>query len=87
MMARPVGLEQMPGITATAEPGGAAAPAATGIEALEAAAEEHRIDCRPMTTHGLNGLRVSLSIFNSEDQVNLLLTALGEAPGGLSRAG
>jgi isopenicillin-N epimerase len=39
-------------------------------------AERHRIDCRPMSTHGLNSLRISLSVFNSEDQVDLLLEAL-----------
>jgi len=39
-------------------------------------AERHRIDCRPMTSHGLNGLRISLSIFNSEDQIDVLVGAL-----------
>jgi selenocysteine lyase/cysteine desulfurase len=42
-------------------------------------AERHRIDCRPMTSHGLNGLRISLSVFNSEDQVDVLVDALREA--------
>jgi selenocysteine lyase/cysteine desulfurase len=42
-------------------------------------AERYRIDCRPMTSHGLNGLRVSLSIFNSEAQVDLLVDAMREA--------
>jgi len=44
-----------------------------------ALAERHRIDCRPMSTHGLNGVRISLSVFNSEDQVDLLLEALSES--------
>ena len=43
-----------------------------------ALAERHHIDCRPMTSHGLNGLRISLSIFNSEAQVTLLVDALHE---------
>jgi selenocysteine lyase/cysteine desulfurase len=47
-------------------------------EIAKALADKHRIDCRPMTTHGLNGLRISLSIFNSEEEVELLLSALGE---------
>ena len=41
-------------------------------------AERHRIDCRPMSTHGLNGLRISLSVFNSEDQVDTLVGGLRE---------
>ena len=39
-------------------------------------AERHRIDCRPMTSHGLNGLRISLSVFNSENQVETLVSSL-----------
>jgi selenocysteine lyase/cysteine desulfurase len=39
-------------------------------------AEKHRIDCRPMTSHGLNGLRISLSVFNNEDQVDTLIGGL-----------
>jgi selenocysteine lyase/cysteine desulfurase len=52
-----------------------------GHEVLEVAktlAERHRIDCRPMMSHGLNGLRISLSVFNSEDQIDLLVDALRE---------
>ena len=45
-------------------------------EVAKALAERHRIDCRPMTTHGLNGLRISLSVFNCEDQIDLLVKAL-----------
>jgi isopenicillin-N epimerase len=45
-------------------------------EAAAALAERHRIDCRPMTSHGLNGLRISLSVFNTEDQVEVLIGAL-----------
>jgi len=41
-------------------------------------AEGHRIDCRPMTSHGLNGLRISLSIFNSEEQVDVLVGGMRE---------
>ena len=42
-------------------------------EVANVLAERHRIDCRPMTSHGLNGLRISLSIFNSEEQVDVLV--------------
>jgi len=47
-------------------------------EVATALAERYRIDCRPMSTHGLNGLRVSLSVFNSEDQVDTLVGGLRE---------
>jgi selenocysteine lyase/cysteine desulfurase len=56
-----------------------------GRDVLEVAselAEHHRIDCRPMTSHGLNGLRISLSVFNSEDQIAALTAALREASAG-----
>jgi selenocysteine lyase/cysteine desulfurase len=39
-------------------------------------AERHRIDCRPMSSHGLNGLRISLSVFNTEDQIEVLVAAM-----------
>jgi len=45
-------------------------------EVAKTLAERHRIDCRPMTTHGLNGLRISLSVFNSEEQVDTLVGGL-----------
>jgi len=47
-------------------------------EVAKALAERHRIDCRPMTSHDLNGLRISLSVFNSEDQVDTLVNGLRE---------
>jgi selenocysteine lyase/cysteine desulfurase len=47
-------------------------------EAAEALSERHHIDCRPMTSHDLNGLRISLSVFNTEDQVEVLIAALRE---------
>ena len=43
-----------------------------------ALAERHAVDCRPMTSHNLNGLRISLSVFNSEDQVDVLVRGLQE---------
>jgi selenocysteine lyase/cysteine desulfurase len=46
------------------------------LEVAKALAERHRIDCRPMRSHGLNGLRISLSVFNSEDEVDLLVEVL-----------
>jgi selenocysteine lyase/cysteine desulfurase len=48
------------------------------LEVAKTLAERHRIDCRPMMSHGLNGLRISLSVFNSEDQIDLLVDALRE---------
>ena len=42
-------------------------------------ADRYRIDCRPMSSHGLNGLRISLSVFNSEDQIEVLAAALRDA--------
>ena len=47
-------------------------------EVATALAERYRIDCRPMSTHGLNGLRISLSVFNSADQVDTLVGGLRE---------
>jgi selenocysteine lyase/cysteine desulfurase len=55
-----------------------------GREVREAAAvlaERHHVDCRPMTNHGLNGLRISLSVFNTEDQVEVLSSGLRELAG------
>lgn len=43
-----------------------------------ALSERHRIDCRPVSSHGLNGLRISLCVFNGEDQVELLLQGMRE---------
>jgi len=39
-------------------------------------AEEFNIDCRPMTTFGLNALRISLAIFMTKADVDYLVTAL-----------
>ena len=47
-------------------------------EVATALAERHRIDCRPMSSHGLNGIRISLSVFNSEEQVDLLVGGMRE---------
>jgi selenocysteine lyase/cysteine desulfurase len=53
------------------------------LEVAKTLRELHQVDCRPMFTHGLNGLRISLSVFNSESQVDLLVTAIRElAEGG-----
>jgi selenocysteine lyase/cysteine desulfurase len=45
-------------------------------EVASGLAEHYHIDCRPMTSHGLNGLRISLSVFNTEDQIDVLMKAL-----------
>jgi len=47
-------------------------------EVAKVLGERYRIDCRPMTSHDLNGLRISLSVFNTEDQVDVLVAALRE---------
>lgn len=38
----------------------------------------HRINCRPMPSHGLNGLRLSFSIYNTKADVDYLVEALRE---------
>ncbi|MEL7119033.1 MAG: aminotransferase class V-fold PLP-dependent enzyme [Bacteroidota bacterium] len=40
--------------------------------------EKYQIDCRPMTSHDLNGLRISLAIFNTKADVDYLVNALNE---------
>lgn len=42
----------------------------------EKLAEEFRIDCRPMSSHDLNGLRISLAIFNTKADIDYLVEAL-----------
>ena len=50
-------------------------------EVAQALFDGHLIDCRPMSSHGLNGLRISLSVFNTEDQVDVLVSALQKSAG------
>lgn len=38
--------------------------------------DEYKIDCRPMSTHGLNALRISLSICTSKKDVDFLIKAI-----------
>jgi isopenicillin-N epimerase len=38
-------------------------------------AEQYNIDCRPMSSHGLNGLRISLAIFTTKADVDYLVEA------------
>ncbi|MEO1050899.1 MAG: aminotransferase class V-fold PLP-dependent enzyme [Bacteroidota bacterium] len=40
--------------------------------------EKYRVNCRPMSTHGLNAVRISLSIFNTKKDVDYLVKALNE---------
>lgn len=40
--------------------------------------EEHNIDCRPMSNFGLNGLRISLSVFNTKSDIDYLLECMDE---------
>ncbi len=44
-------------------------------------AEDYQIDCRPMSSHGLNGLRISLAIFITKADVDYLVKALREVAG------
>lgn len=39
-------------------------------------ADQYNIDCRPMSSHDLNGLRISLAIFNTRADVDYLVKAL-----------
>lgn len=43
--------------------------------------EQFHIDCRPMSTHGLNGLRISLSLFNTKADIDYLVDALTRVGG------
>lgn len=45
-------------------------------EVKEDLADEFNIDCRPMTTFGLNALRISLSIYMTKADVDYLVNAL-----------
>jgi len=38
--------------------------------------EKHRIDCRPMTSHKLNALRISLSVFTTKSDIDILVSGL-----------
>lgn len=40
--------------------------------------DNYKIDCRPMTSHGLNGVRISLSAFITKADVDYLVKALKE---------
>jgi len=40
--------------------------------------EKYRIDCRPMDTHNLNALRISLSIFITKSDIDYLLQSIEE---------
>jgi selenocysteine lyase/cysteine desulfurase len=43
--------------------------------------EKYRIDCRPMDIFGLNGLRISLSIYNTKKDIDYLMQALDHIAG------
>jgi len=40
--------------------------------------DDYGIDCRPMSSHGLNGLRISLSVFTTKKDVDYLVDALNK---------
>lgn len=42
-------------------------------------ADQYNVNCRPMDTHSLNGLRFSLCIYNTEDDIDYLVDRLREA--------
>jgi isopenicillin-N epimerase len=43
--------------------------------------ERYNIDCRPMSTNGLNALRISLSVFNTREDIDILVKGLREFAG------
>ena len=43
--------------------------------------DRYNIDCRPMSSHGLNALRISLSVFNSRADIDVLVKALASFAG------
>lgn len=60
-----------------------------GIQAVEVAGRDateardyllsnYGIECRPMYSHGLNALRISLSVFNTKEDIDVLIAALEE---------
>jgi selenocysteine lyase/cysteine desulfurase len=44
-------------------------------------ADKYHIDCRPMHTNGLNALRISLSVFNTREDIDILVKAMREFAG------
>lgn len=46
------------------------------VKAKDFLFEEYGIDSRPMTSHNLNALRISLSVFNTMEEVDILCKAL-----------
>jgi isopenicillin-N epimerase len=45
-------------------------------EFMQDLTDRYQIDCRPMMTHSLNGLRISLAIFNTKADIDYLVKAL-----------
>lgn len=41
--------------------------------------DKHMIDCRPIGSHGINGVRISLSVFTTKADVDYLIDALRKA--------
>ncbi len=46
------------------------------VEVRKDLSDNHGIDCRPMTAHGINGLRISLAIYCTKADINRLVKAL-----------
>lgn len=51
------------------------------VDAGKYLADNFHIDCRPMSSNGLNALRISLSVFNTRDDVDVLIKGLREFAG------
>ncbi len=51
----------------------------TASELKSFVSDEFNIDTRWMGSHGMNGIRVSLSVYNNEQDIDLLVSALSEA--------
>jgi selenocysteine lyase/cysteine desulfurase len=43
--------------------------------------ERYHIDCRPMSSNGLNALRISLSVFNTLEDIDILVSGLRQIAG------
>jgi selenocysteine lyase/cysteine desulfurase len=52
------------------------------IQVERTLADEYNINVRPMSSFGLNGLRISLSVFNTKEDIDYLVGALEEIAAG-----
>lgn len=50
----------------------------SAVDAGKFLTDRYSIDCRPMSTNGLNALRISLSVFNTMEDIDILVKGLRE---------